>query len=705
MASKADLFLASATCALIAAAPAMGQDRGVTYTLYGTPGLIDMPSALAANDGQISATLGYFDGQQRNSFTFQITPRLSGTFRYSSVDDFSGVGTGAYFDRSFDLRYQIRDEADWAPAIAVGLQDFLGTGLYSSEYIVASKTLNDSVRVTGGLGWGRLGSFNGFTNPLGLIDASFEDRPELDFGVGGEVEFGQFFRGDAAFFGGVEWAFNDRMTFKAEYSSDAYAREASLGLFEHNSPFNFGLTYRPKPGYQLALAYIGGSQIAFSGTVLINPGDRAFGTGLDDAPTPVAVRGADARAALSWDRGAFPEADVQARLQVALAAEGMTLNAIELTDRTARIRYTNDRFRTEAQGMGRVARVLTRELPPSIETITLEPMQAGIPLSASTFQRSDLEMMENLAGGSDALQDRAMLTDAGTAAGMTIIPADTSPFSWGIAPYFRLTVFNGDEPLQVDLGAELSARYEIQPTLVLAGAIRQRLFTNRGDATEIVDTEIPVVRRNAALYAQEGNPGIEYLTLSHYGRPGSDLYSRVTLGYLEQMFGGISTELLWKPVDSRLALGVEANYVVQRDFDMLLGFQDYQVATGHASVYYAFDNGFQAQVDVGRYLAGDWGASFALDREFTNGWKVGAYFTLTDIPFEDYGEGSFDKGIRITVPLDFVLGQPTRTEASTVLRSLTRDGGSQLSVDGRLYDLVRDGHSGELDDAWGRFWR
>lgn len=705
MAFRSNLLLATATWALGTALPATGQDRGITYTLFGTPGLIDMPSGMAAPDGQIAATLGYFDGQQRSSFTFQITPRLSGTFRYSSVEDFSGVGTGAYFDRSFDLRYQIRDEGDWVPAIAVGLQDFLGTGLYSSEYLVASKTLSDSVRVTAGLGWGRMGTFNGFANPLGFLGSGFQSRPELDYGQGGNVEFGQFFRGDAALFGGIEWAFSDQLTFKAEYSSDAYVREASLGLFDHASPFNFGLTYAPKPGYQLALSYLGGSEIAFGGTILINPGNRAFGTGLDAAPVPVAVRDADARAALTWDRGQFPESDVQARVQAALAAEGMTLDAIQITDRTARVRYSNSRFRTEAQGLGRVARILTGVLPPSVEVITLEPMQAGIPLSASTFQRSDLETLENLAGGSEAIQGRAVLADAGTATGLTPVERTGDPFTWGLSPYFRLTVFNGDDPLQIDLGAQLSARYEFQPNLSLQGAIRQRLFTNRGDAVLNTDDTVPVVRRNGALYAQEGNPGIEYLTLSHYGRPGPDLYSRVTLGYLEQMYGGVSAELLWKPVDSRMALGIEANYVAQRDFDMLLGFQDHQVATGHASVYYAFDNGFQAQVDVGRYLAGDWGASFALDREFANGWKVGAYFTLTDIPFEDYGEGSFDKGIRISVPLDFILGQPTRTEADTVLRSLTRDGGARLAVDGRLYDLVRDGHLAELTDGWGRFWR
>lgn len=94
-----------------------------------------------------------------------------------------------------------------------------------------------------------------------------------------------------------------------------------------------------------------------------------------------------------------------------------------------------------------------------------------------------------------------------------------------------------------------------------------------------------------------------------------------------------------------------------------------------------------------------------LDREFENGWAVGAYFTLTDVPFEAYGEGSFDKGIRVSIPLDYVVGQPTRREASTSLASLQRDGGAKLRVDGRLYEVVRDGHLNDLDDGWGRFWK
>lgn len=709
-------LLALATATVVAA-----QDRGITYTLYGTPGLIEMPSAVSDQDGEIATTLSYFGGIQRSNFTFQITPRLSGTFRYVGIQNYDGPDTGGYFDRSFDLRYQILDEGDWRPALAVGLQDFVGTGRFSAEYIVASKTLSDSVRVTAGLGWGRLGSYDGFDNPLGFLGEEFDTRPDYDNSTtGGTLAFDSFFRGDAAFFGGVEWAINDRWTFKAEYSSDdAYQDIDGAPLFDRASPLNFGLTWVPRPGYQVALSYLYGSQLGFTGTILLNPNNRPLGNGRDAAPLPVLVRGADAAAAATW--GSLSGAGAQAAgtgttaaLQAALAQDGIVLHGIEISGATARVRYTNTDYRSEAQGLGRVARILSGVMPAGIESFTLEPMQRGIPLSAITLRRSDLEILETAVGGSAEMLARAGIADAGPRAGLTPVAADANPFSWGISPYVGLVVFGGDSPVVLDFGLRATARYEFRPNIVLAGSVRYSLTPSDRPAPETDDSPLPPVRSNTGYYAADGQPGIERLTLTWFDRPGRNLYSRVTVGYLEPMFGGVSAELLWKQVGSRWALGTEINYVAQRDSDMLFGFgnydpdpedADYDVVTGHASLYYAMNNGFHAQLDVGRYLAGDWGATVALDREFENGWRVGAFFTLTDVSFEDFGEGSFDKGLRITVPFDFATGQPTRREASTTLRSLSRDGGARLEVDGRLYDVVRDGHLADLADGWGRFWR
>lgn len=679
--------------------------QDTTYTLYGTPGLIEMPTAQMAPDGQVTASLGLFEQQQRANFSFQLTPRLSGLFRYAGIPQDKGVGTDGTFERSFDLRYRFLDEGRfgaWSPAVAVGLQDFLGTGDLSSEYVVASKSFGDTIVGTLGLGWGRFGTQNGFTNPLGIFDASLETRPDLDYREGGEISTGQFFRGDAAFFGGVAWQYSDKITLKAEYSSDAYVRENNNDTIDTKSPINLGLTYHFAPGITADVAYLYGAEIAAGLTFDINPRTRAFISGVETAPIPVRVR--DSAAAASWGTATTPET-TQA-LQAVMKVDGLRLLGLDVTGTTARVRYSNTMFRSEAQALGRVARIMSQVMPDGVTRFTLEPVQAGIALSATTINRSDLEQLENRPTAATDLLARAVVGDAAGAA-IAAVADDTPAFTWGLSPYASLILFNGDAPVQVDVGLDLRARYEITPNLIVAGAIRQSLLGKR-ELAEVTETpnSYPNVRTDGAEYGIEGKPVMTHLTMSHFGRPAKNLYSRVSLGYLEQMYGGVSTEVLWKPVDSPLALGVEVNYARQRDTDMLFGFQDFETVTGHVSGYYSFDNGFHGQVDVGRYLAGDWGATFALDREFDNGWKVGSYFTLTDMPFEEFGEGSFDKGIRITVPADFFAGNATRKSVSTSLASLTRDGGAKLDIDGRLYDIVRDGHTaGPMGNTWGRIWR
>jgi hypothetical protein len=278
-------------------------------------------------------------------------------------------------------------------------------------------------------------------------------------------------------------------------------------------------------------------------------------------------------------------------------------------------------------------------------------------------------------------------------------------FDWAIKPYLSTSFFDPDDPVRADFGAELRLDYEVTPGLEFTGAVRKRIAGNLDQSNRPSNSVLPRVRSDFNLYDKEGDPSLTDLTAAYYFKPGKDLYGRVTAGYLERMFGGISGELLWKPYYSPLALGVEVNYVKQRDFDQQFGFQDYDVATGHASAYMELGNGFHAQLDAGRYLAKDWGATLAIDREFGNGWRVGAFATLTDVSFDDFGEGSFDKGIRITIPISWITGEPTRTDYTTTIRPVQRDGGARLDVGGRLYERVRPLQKPGLERGWGRFWR
>ena len=62
------------------------------YNSYGYPGMIDMPVATSRPDGELAFTISSFAGQTRNTLTFQMLPRLSGSFRYSVLDNATSGG-------------------------------------------------------------------------------------------------------------------------------------------------------------------------------------------------------------------------------------------------------------------------------------------------------------------------------------------------------------------------------------------------------------------------------------------------------------------------------------------------------------------------------------------------------------------------------------------------------------------------------------
>ncbi|QUJ76077.1 YjbH domain-containing protein [Sulfitobacter albidus] len=682
-----------------------------SLNFYGAPGLIDMPSGEALPDGQFTVGVSHFGGQTRTTLSFQATPRISASFRYIGVQDLDIAGfDDVYRDRSFDLRFLINRESRYLPAVTVGLQDFAGTGIYGGEFVAATKTFEGArlpgrIKATVGLGWGRLGSSGGIGAPFG------SDRPAFVPGdTGGELSTDQWFRGEAAPFAGVEWQINDKFGVKAEYSSDAYALETSEGVFERDSRFNFGAEYQVSDAIRLGAYYLYGSEFGVNVQMQLNPSRPPSALRIP-APRPFDVRprrSADPQA-YSGDwvvTEAAASGAVRDALIPLLEAEGLTLVEASTTASTTEIRFRNERYRATTIGIGRVARAMARVLPASVETFRITPMIAGLPQSTVVFRRSDLEALETSPNAPDALLAVSGIENArpslvNTARNQDLYPA----FRWSVGPYIAQSFFDPEEPVRIDAGISAKASFNPAPGWTIAGELRHRLTGNIGENATPSTSNLEPVRTNAGLYAQGADTTLRTLYVNHQWKPRSDLYARVTAGYLERMFGGVSAEMLWKPVASRLALGVEANYVRQREFDQGFGFQDYGVATGHISAYYEFGNGYTGQLDVGRYLAGDVGATVTLERAFDNGWKVGGFFTLTDVSADDFGEGSFDKGITLTIPVDWFLGQPDSRSLSTTIRPIQRDGGARLSVPNRLYDQVVQGHREGLVGNWSGVWQ
>jgi len=684
---------------------------------FGMPGMIDMPVALAMPDGTIAVSAMGMPGTARFTLTFQIAPRLTGSFRYSRIERPRLNDT--LFDRSFDIQYQILHERPGRPGLAIGLRDFIGTGEYSSEYVVATGRIGDSLRLTGGIGWGRLATSGGFRNPLGAIDDRFLTRPGGFTGTGGRVEFTRFFRGDAALFGGVEWQATDRLRLMAEYSGDAYRNESAPGgSWRRRTPVNIGASYQVGPRLSILGFLLHGDAIGLTATVVLNP-DVPMNAVRVTSPPPVLVRPAPEAMPAAWseDWAAQPAArdTLQAALARSLAAEGLRLESIVFGPRRVEVRYANLRHEAPARAVGRAARILTAAIPPSVEEFVLVSTTAGMPVTAVTLRRSDLERLEHAPDGTEALLAAARITDGiglgGTADGLLVPhPADVPRFGWSIQPYIQPAVMDPSAPLRIDFGLRAEGRVALASNLLLSGAVTQRLAGNISGTTRALEACrddgfcYERVRSDAPFYSSSA-PVLERLTVEHFSRPGPDLFGRLSAGYLERMFAGVSAELLWKPVDSRLALGAEINRVRRRDPGSALGFTDYEVTTGHISAYYDFGRGYTGQIDVGQFLAGDRGATVRLEREFASGWRLGAYATITDMPFSAFGEGSFDKGITVTIPFTWFDGQPSRNRNSQTIRSLARDGGARLEVTNRLHPMVREMQGGALRQSWGTVWQ
>jgi hypothetical protein len=319
--------------------------------------------------------------------------------------------------------------------------------------------------------------------------------------------------------------------------------------------------------------------------------------------------------------------------------------------------------------------------------------------------RTDLERFEFAPDGATLLRAQThIVIPTAPPVGARTNPAPR--FTWSLLPYVHTRQFDPANPLQASLGLRLSGQYDLSRGLILSGSITDVLVSNITAPTDGTSA-LPPVRSQSASYDVQADPDIETLTMAYFRGIAPNVFGRISAGYLERSFAGVSTELLYRPIGKPWALGVEANSVAQRDTDGRLGFgqYDYAVATGHVSGYLDLRKGYHAQLDLGRYLAGDIGATLSLSREFENGWSVGVFATKTDVSAEEFGEGSFDKGITLKIPMTWFFGTPTRDIRSTTIRPIGRDGGARLAVGDRLYEVLRSYDQTKIDAQWGRVWK
>ena len=402
--------------------------------------------------------------------------------------------------------------------------------------------------------------------------------------------------------------------------------------------------------------------------------------------------------------------DDQARIATALfeelAKEEILGEALRITGRSAVVYTASGRFRQFARNAGRTLRVAANVLPDSIEELTVASLHKGIETNRVKIWRKDLENAANGLGSAEEVWGRAeVLPGRPDRPRDVIVNPDRYPrLFWGIGPAFRQHIGGPERFILYQVYARANAELDVLPGLTIGAAYGQNVYSQFGAIRQESDSVLPRVRSDIKEYLQRGESGIVRLQADYAFSPLREVYARLSAGLFEEMFGGVGGEVLYRPFTSRLALGAEWNWVRQRDFDASLKFRDYDTGTGHFSVYYQWPwYDILSIVNVGRYLARDDGATFNFSREFDSGVRMGAWFTLTNVSAEEFGEGSFDKGFFINIPFDLLLPRSTTSSGHIAYRPLTRDGGQMVHVSTRLYDRTGGANLNTVARDWDRF--
>lgn len=659
-----------------------------TQSDFGGVGLLQMPTARMAPEGEFS--FNYMDNQEYRRWSISMQPFdwLEATLRYTDIrtrlysNDESFSGDQTYKDKGMDVKARLWNESTWRPHVSVGLRDVMGTGLFDSEYIAASKRYKN-LDFTLGMAWGNMGQSGNIKNPFCEAREAWCQRDDSFSGSGGKFEFGSLFHGPAALFGGIEYQTPwQPLRLKLEYDGNDYSHE-SAGVITQSTPINVGIVYQPYDALDMHLSYQRGNTLMWGVTLHTNFNDPSLSLPkLMDPQVP---------AYQVSETASLNEVDWQDLSSQLAANAGWQEVSLYGDDDTLTLVGEQTRFREQAQGENRATMLAVNEVPASVKQLRIIEQKQGMPLQETLVDldsvrraNSDLPLGQT--------QEIEVSRQAPTqVAGKLRHEAEPRSWSFKIVPKLNQSIGGSESFYMYQVGLNANTDWYMTERNWLSSTIFFNLFNNYDKFNYTApppDGEaLPRVRTWIREYVTSSDVLLNNLQLTHMDKYDDAWYAQAYGGYLEMMYAGVGGETLYRPFNQTWAIGADINLVKQRDWENTLQLADYQVATGHVTTYWQpeFLDKVTAQISVGRYLAGDYGATVNFAKQFDSGISAGFFATFTNVSAEEYGEGSFTKGLYITIPFDLMMFKSTIDSGTISWVPLTRDGGQMLARKYGLY--------------------
>ena len=651
---------------------------------WGNVGLLQTPTARMQEAGYFGLGIHRTWPYGISSIMLQPLPWLETGFRYTNISNqLYGPaylsGDQSYKDKSIDVKLRAWRESDWLPEVAVGWRDMAGTGLFSSEYVVASKRIG-RFDWSAGLAWGYLGNRDSLTkNPLSRVLGKGFDVRQNDVGNGGSFATGSWFHGPASLFGGVEYQTPwDNWVLKAEYDGNNYKAEPLGNSFPAKSPINWGVVYRPSRGFDVSAGIERGNTWAFGLTFYTD----LSGLNMPKVSDPALPAVTKARPAQTpnWNQTA-QDVEKYTQWHVAQIYQADSKTLVVVADRTQNP-YPQVR-------LDKAMTVIHLDAPVGIENVEIQHRNMGEVLAVQRVDREAWVQAQTEPARTQEVQLPAASTydPQPREAVQPVLVQNTTASYVEPGLDFIQTLGGPDGFILYQLSAVMRTGLKLPGDMELKGMVRANVMNNYNKFKYDAPSNLPRVRTNMREYYTTSTLTMTNLSLSKTSRISRDWYGAVYGGYFEEMFGGLGGEVLYRQPGSRWAVGADMNQVKQRSFEQNFSYGDYKVNTGHITGYWSTPiEGVHASLNVGKYLAGDRGATLTVAKVFANGAVMGAYATKTNVSADVFGEGSFDKGIFWAIPFDAFLTSSSRSYANFLWKPLSRDGGARVARPVNLFN-------------------
>lgn len=672
--------------------------------MNGEIGLVNIPSSRILEEGYLKLHL--VNSDPINSLFITATPfnwmevslRYAdiNTLKYSPFKSFSGDQT--FKDKSFNLKLKIIEETNQFPELSIGFRDFIGTGRFSGEYIVSSKKVGD-FDLTVGLGWGSLSYLDGINNPLIDLDESFSSRP-YDFGMAGNFQLNRWFKGPkaSAFYGFSYLNKYSGIRLKVDYD------ESNPFWFPKKSNYSFGLSIPATKYIDINLFKHRGTELGFGISYKANYSKNIVPK--NERIDPLIFSEKDVLLLSSNDEV------FTGTINALLASYGIFTQEIYINSKNLFISVDQSKYRNLNIAVKRIVQIidnvlLSREIN-NISVIfqTGNVKTASIRLPLNKFRKfldnslsvAELKKSINYENFYDSPKRKKIFEGQ----------IDFPLFNWGIKPDLKNHVGAPEAFYSGQLGVLASGGIVFNRNSYFDATIGLGLFQNLEQLKLKAFSRLPKVRSDIREYLKEQYVLKEFAFSNIFDPVYKEdflFFGGIKIGLFEEMYGGIGGEFLFR--DIRKPWYVSANYywVKQREFNQRFSFRNYETFTGHLNFIWEtpFD-GVKLILSGGRYLAKDSGITINMSKSFKTGFTLGFYATKTDISAFEFGEGSFDKGIYFSIPLDVVSSKYRKSNARFVWKNLTRDGGATLSGTLGLEGYTENTSSFYLDYLKGGFY-